>query len=294
MRSVWIFHPSSPHSSPENASSAVAAGDRCLVRAGAAGRRSRDRSVGGGNLGRAVSACLGMLMLLLPGWLYAGTFRIDIGPMNVPIMVQGQVDGLQALRQKHVVLQHKDYSCGAASMATLFNYYLEYPISEGQVIRELIAIAKKSGTLIDIIRRRGFSLLDLKRFAESKGFKAVGYRLEFKDLVDLHMPALVPIIPSGFKHFVVFRGADERFVYLADPSFGNLTENIDAFKRDWYGFTNVALVVLRHGEKQKEGHPPPLSLTAIDKIHVNEEGFNYYVNSLLNNPPWGPFYRTEF
>lgn len=237
---------------------------------------------------------LSVLILVLPACAYAGSFRVDIGPMGVPVMVQGGVDGLQGLRQRHVVLQHRDYSCGAASMATLFNYYLEYPISEIQVIRGLLDIAKKRGTLVDIIRRRGFSLLDLKHFAESKGFKSVGYRLEFKDLVDLHMPALVPIIPNGFKHFVVFRGADKRFVYLADPSFGNLIQNIDAFKRDWYGFTNVALVVLRRGEKQASGHPPPLSLTAIGQIHVDEQGFNYYVNSLLNNPPWGPLFRTEF
>ena len=243
---------------------------------------------------RSTFYCLGLLVfLLLPGCLYAQTFRANIGLLDVPVMVQGQVDSLQDLREKHVVLQHRDYSCGAASMATIFNYYLEYPISELTVIRELIEIAKKSGTLIDIIRRRGFSLLDLKRFAESKGFKTAGYRLDFKDLVDLHMPALVPIIPGGFKHFVVFRGADKRFVYLADPSFGNLTENIDAFKRDWYGFTNVALVVFRKGQ-QKDGHLPPLSVSEIDKIHVDEQGFNYYLNSLMTNPPWGPLFRTEF
>lgn len=237
---------------------------------------------------------LGVLALMLPGGLlHAEIFRADIGPLDIPIMVQGQVASVQELREQHVVLQHRDYSCGAASMATIFNYYLEYPISEFKVIKELIAIAKKNGTLIDIIKRRGFSLLDLKRFAESKGFKTAGYRLDFQDLVDLHMPALVPIIPNGFKHFVVFRGADKRFVYLADPSFGNLTENIDAFKRDWYGFTNVALVVYRR-HKEKENDPPPLSVSEMDRIHVDEQGFSYYLNSLLNHPPWGPLFRTEF
>ena len=197
-----------------------------------------------------------LLILWLPGESCAGTVEVNIGTPEFPVYVDQQVNSLIDRRHDHVQLQERDYSCGAASMTTIFNYYLEYPVKEIDVIQGLLEIAKKKGTLENIIRRRGFTLLDLKRFAESKGFKTSAFKLEFEDLVQLGEPALVPIIPSGYKHFVVFRGADKHFVYLADPSFGNLTQTIEDFKRDWYGFTNIALVVHRKPSQDKNFIPP--------------------------------------
>ena len=197
-----------------------------------------------------------LLILWQPGESCAGTVEVNIGTPEFPVYVDQQVDSLIDLRHAHVQLQERDFSCGAASMTTIFNYYLEYPVKEIDVIQGLLEIAKKKGTLENIIRRRGFTLLDLKRFAESKGFKTSAFKLEFEDLVQLGEPALVPIIPSGYKHFVVFRGADKHFVYLADPSFGNLTQTIEDFKRDWYGFTNIALVVHRKPSQDKNFIPP--------------------------------------
>ena len=197
-----------------------------------------------------------VLILCLPGESCAGTVEVNIGTPDFPIYVDQQVDSLIDRRHAHVQLQERDYSCGAASMTTIFNYYLESPVKEIDVIQGLLDIARKKGTLENIIRRRGFTLLDLKRFAESKGFKTSAFKLEFEDLVQLGEPALVPIIPNGYKHFVVFRGADKHFVYLADPSFGNLTQTIEDFKRDWYGFTNIALVVHRKASQDKNFIPP--------------------------------------
>lgn len=197
-----------------------------------------------------------LLILWLPGESCAGTVEINIGTPQFPVYVERQVNTLIDMRHDHVQLQERDYSCGAASMTTIFNYYLEYPVKEIDVIQGLLEIAKKKGTLENIIRRRGFTLLDLKRFAESKGFTTSAFKLEFEDLVELGEPALVPIIPNGYKHFVVFRGADKHFVYLADPSFGNLTQTIEDFKRDWYGFTNIALVVHRKPSQDKNFIPP--------------------------------------
>ena len=36
------------------------------------------------------------------------------------------------------------------------------------------------------------------------------------------------------KHFTVFKGIDERYVYLADPSFGNSKIKISKFKEMFY------------------------------------------------------------
>ena len=217
------------------------------------------------------------------------TVEVDIGPVGTPIYVTRKVDSLMGLRHAHVQLQERDYSCGAASMTSIFKYYLEEPITEVEVIQSLFDLAKERGTLEKIIQRRGFTLLDLKRFAESKGFKTSAFKLEYDDLVNLGEPALVPIIPSGYKHFVVFRGADDKYVYLADPSFGNLTEPVDEFKKDWYGFTNVALVVHRRKNADKN-HVPPLMVTKAERFSPDSS-----IDSFLHtDPPRDPFVRTEW
>jgi uncharacterized protein len=199
------------------------------------------------------------------------------------------VQSHQEILHKNVVIQERDFSCGTASLATIMNYYLEKSVSETDIIRTLLELNKKRGTLEEVIKRRGFSLLDLKLYAESQGFKASGYRLDFEDLAKLGVPALVPIIPEGFKHFVVFRGADKERVYLADPSFGNLIESIDQFKKEWYGFTNVALVLLRPGTEEKRTNP--MALTELDKVFAGQEGADSFRNS---GAPFRPFIQGEF
>jgi len=220
-------------------------------------------------------------VLLAPCSSYATNIEVSFGfsDMGSPIVRQ-DVQSARDLLHKNVVIQERDYSCGTASLATLLNYYLGLQVDETEIIKTLLKINEKRGTLEDIIKRRGFSLLDLKLYAEDQGLKASGFRLDFEDLVNLQKPALVPIIPDGFKHFVVFRGADRERVYLADPSFGNLIESIDQFKKDWYGFTNVALIVVPKDDKKIE--KDSLSVSELDKVYAGQEGidsFRYYAVS---------------
>lgn len=218
------------------------------------------------------------LLVLPPLQSYAATVEIPIGSPAVggPFVLRQEVQSVQDLLHKNVVIQQFDYSCGTASLATLLNYDLGQNVNEGQIVGTLLDINKKKGTLEQVIKRRGFSLLDLKLFAENQGLKASGFRLEFEDLVNLHKPAIVPIIPGGFKHFVVFRGADNERVFLADPSFGNLIESIDQFKTDWYGFTNVALIVAPKETGQVEQHP--MTVTELDKIFAGQDDIEAFRN----------------
>ena len=220
-----------------------------------------------GCLGAAVSLCLLVNIGVALADKYdasVNTSTYDIGEVPINIGLPGMpvewvtrnVTTMMGLRHSHVQLQERDFSCGAASLTSIFKFYLDYPTREIDVIQGLFALAKEHGTLEKVIQRRGFTLLDLKKYAESKGFKTSAFKLEFSDLVELGEPALVPIIPSGYKHFVVFRGADDKYVYLADPSFGNLTQTIEEFKHDWYGFTNVALIVHRKEDSDKDRIPP--------------------------------------
>ncbi len=229
-------------------------------------------------------------VILVPVKSYATTLEVNIGFMDGGgLVVQQEVESFTELRQRNVVLQERDYSCGSAALATLLHYFLDSPVQEIEIIRTLLELNKKRGTLEKVIQQKGFSLLDLKLFAESKGFKAAGYRLDFEDLVKLGVPAIVPVIPEDYKHFVVFRGTEGQRVYLADPSIGNITESIEEFKRDWYGFTNVALVVLPPEGKKIERHP--MALSELDKVFAGQEDIDSLLGAGL---PLRPFIPGEF
>jgi predicted double-glycine peptidase len=231
------------------------------------------------------------LIVLVPFPLMAASVEFTQGVLDGGglIVNQTEVKSLMDLRHQNVVQQQRDYSCGSASLATIFNYYLNSPVHETEIIRTLLELNMKKGTLEEVIRRRGFSMLDLKLFAEARGFKAVGYRLDFEDLANLGVQAIVPIIPDGFKHFVVFRGADATRVYLSDPSFGNLIESIDQFKKDWYGFTNVALAFYPPGSESRIGQP--LVPSELERVYASRD----QADTLLDAQTFGrPFIPGEF
>lgn len=63
----------------------------------------------------------------------------------------------------------------------------------------------------DIVRQKGFSLLDMKTYAQSVGYKAEGYRVDYATLRKLEVPSIALLDISGYKHFVVIRRAwDDR------------------------------------------------------------------------------------
>src|SRR5258706_4158599 len=81
--------------------------------------------------------------------------------------------------------------------------------------------------------RRGFSLLDLKRYAEARGFQADGYAgLSLADLEELG-PAIVAVNLDGYPHFVVFRARSADRVLIADPAFGNRSVEVEGFEKAW-------------------------------------------------------------
>jgi uncharacterized protein len=82
--------------------------------------------------------------------------------------------------------------------------------------------------------RGGFSLLDMKRFVETRGFKGAAYKgLSMEDLLTLQSP-IVPIDFHGNPHFVVVRGLNAAGeVYLADPAFGNHAMSVETFQAVW-------------------------------------------------------------
>ncbi len=152
------------------------------------------------------------------------------------------VRSLLEVRRENVVMQEWDLSCGAAALTTLLNHQFADPVSEKEIAKALIDRKEyiDNPQLVQI--RQGFSLLDIKRVAEGRGYVGVGYgKMTVDDLVE-RAPVMVPIVANGYNHFVVFRGRMGNRVLIADPAFGNYTMRVDRFERAWIDYTDFGKV----------------------------------------------------
>ncbi len=131
------------------------------------------------------------------------------------------VKSWKTLRDDRVVKQDLDYSCGAASMATILNEYYGQSVTEKELLE-----AMDKGDL-----RASFD--DMQQVLPKVGFRAVGYALNFAQLSKLKIPVLVYVKYRKNDHFSVLRGIDDKTVLLADPSFGNRTYSRAQFLDMW-------------------------------------------------------------
>jgi predicted double-glycine peptidase len=161
---------------------------------------------------------------------------------------RGPVRSLLEIRQANVIVQQWDTSCGAAALATLLTYHHGEPVAERAVAQAMLG--KTDPLRVKV--RGGFSLLDLKRYAEARGFQADGYTgVSLADLVKLG-PAIVPVVLDRYPHFVVFRARSGDRVLIADPAYGNRSVEVEVFERAWQ---KIAFVVDRPA-----GDKPPSRL----------------------------------
>ena len=139
------------------------------------------------------------------------------------------LEPMSQLQFRNVIRQAYDYSCGSAALTTLLDYYLGMNLEERQVMDGLL----RFGEVDKIVERRGFSLLDMKRFVGALGYKSGGFKAGFEDLAGLEHPAIVPIHYAGFKHFVVVRDVYNDHVFVADPALGNISFTAARFQEVW-------------------------------------------------------------
>lgn len=149
------------------------------------------------------------------------------------------VKSLFEMRQENTVIQQWDLSCGAAALTTLLNFQHQDMVTEKAVATALMGREEyiKNPMLVNI--RQGFSLLDLKRYVDGRGYEGIGYgKLTFDDLVK-KAPIIVPVNLLGYNHFVVFRGTKGNRVLVADPAWGNRTLLIKQFEEVWISFPEI-------------------------------------------------------
>ncbi len=167
---------------------------------------------------------------------------VIVGSSFGKVYLRPKVMPYNEIKMKNVVKQKLDYSCGSAVVATLFKYYLGLNVTEESIINGLFRV----GNVKKIIKRKGFSLLDIKKLAVALGYKAAGYRTDVRGLAKIGKPAIVSITIGNYKHFVIFKGIRNGRVFLADPSVGNTVMSVGEFERVWY--RNIALVIYPKNE----------------------------------------------
>ncbi len=155
------------------------------------------------------------------------------------------------IRNHNIVMQQRDYSCGAAALATLIRYHWGDNVTETQLLEEVLKMLTDEEMKERI--KNGLSLTDLRKLAVRMGYSSTIGKLSFDKLKDSKIPLVVGIVVNGFDHFVVYRGTDGYYVYLADPARGNVRTPIPQFLDQWQ--KNAVLVVVKPKVDPKKFSP---------------------------------------
>lgn len=159
------------------------------------------------------------------------------GIINKPVVSMAEA------RFQYVVRQKTDFSCGAASLATLLKYAYGMDVDELTVMQGLLQVSDPK-----VVMQKGFSLLDLKRYVESKGFRARGYRVTLERLRMIRVPTIVMLDLDGYKHFVVLKRLVGEQAFIADPALGNKVLPMGEFLEAWD--TRIVFAVIGSGFKR--------------------------------------------
>lgn len=165
------------------------------------------------------------LMGMCPSLCAATSFS---GVLPGGALLDKTVTSMRDLHFTHIVRQEKDFSCGAAALATILKYAFGLNVSEDAVTKGMMRVSNP-----EIVKQRGFSLLDIKHYVDSIGLQGHGYRVELEQLGKLRRPAIVMLDIKGYKHFVVVSKVTPETVYLADPALGNRTMRLLDFGQSW-------------------------------------------------------------
>ncbi|WP_395646248.1 C39 family peptidase [Terricaulis sp.] len=166
-----------------------------------------------------------------------------------------------------VVRQQYDYSCGSAAVATLLAFHYGVEVRETDVFAAMYERGDQAR-----IREVGFSMLDMRNYLETRGFRADGLRLSLDRLAELDIPTIALITHDNYRHFVVVKGVSETEVLVGDPTFGLVRYTREDFQRVWNG----VVLAVRH---TPEGAPDPF-------FNEGGEWAPWSVAPLGDDTPW--------
>jgi predicted double-glycine peptidase len=167
--------------------------------------------------------------------LSALALHADVPIIEKETTVNVPVKSWTELRNDGVVKQQYDFSCGASSMATVLRHFYNQDVHEQEIVNKVLAL-KGVGSTPKQLTASDFALsfADLAEYAKTRNFKGVGVAMDIDGLRKLRVPVIIYVKIRKFEHFTVFKGIDDEFVYLADPSFGNMKVKIPKFLEMFY------------------------------------------------------------
>jgi len=223
-----------------------------------------------------------MLLVLCALALCAPARAGERAPIRDPQrIIYEHVWSYKELAQRQIVMQEQDYSCGAAVLATVIRYYWGDPAEEGHFLDLMPKLKLTEAQLKDRIEN-GLTLTDLRDLANLAGYQASMGKVKLDELRQSRVPVIVGITVNEHEHFVVFRGTDNRYAYLADPIRGNVRTTISEFLRQWQ--KNAILVIAKPNTKVKDVNPMGVRQTEVVRGALNDQTVrrNYFGVPVVN------------
>jgi uncharacterized protein len=204
---------------------------------------------------------LGWFLLLNAAVALAAEVQVRLGVDGVGVYLK-KVGSWKDKRMDHMIPQGFDYSCGAATLATVLRYQFGFPVTEKQAIVGMATHGQWAE-----IKQRGFSLLDMKLFCQSLHYQAEGFKVpDMETLQKFPMPVITIISTRKYNHFIVIRRVDARYVYISDPAWGNRSLLRDDFEENWPSKVVFAIVGPMQGNPEglyRETAGPGISLNQV-------------------------------
>lgn len=152
------------------------------------------------------------------------------GSVDIPGVTSGSFNvrtmSMKERQFRYTERQQYDFSCGSAALSTLLTHHYGDPIKEKAVYTTMWEKGDHAK-----IRKEGFSMLDMKRFLESRGYSADGYNADLNKLANAGLPAIVLIRDGRYNHFVVVKGVRDGKVAFGDPAQGARVMDQAQFER---------------------------------------------------------------
>lgn len=202
---------------------------------------------------------------LLVFFLFTQTNSSTASPMNFYDIggvgyFNKSISSMRESRFTDLVEQKYDFSCGAAAVTTILRYAYNQDVTELDVLEGLAKVSDE-----DVVREKGFSLLDLRRYVDSLGMRGRGYEIPAEMLPRVNIPAIVLLNIRGYQHFVVFKRLIDDEVYIGDPALGNRIMSKDEFIAAWNG--SIFVIIGKNFDRYTVLRQPAEALTARKFLH---------------------------
>ncbi|EDP7224729.1 peptidase C39 [Campylobacter jejuni] len=166
------------------------------------------------------------------------------------------VKSYSEIKNKNVIRQSYEESCGASSLATLIN------ILDDKKLSELDLLKTMSGQKLytDMV-----SFADLNDAVKKLGYESKSYRIDRKSLEKLAgIPILVKIEDDPrFPHFVVIINHKGNYLQILDPSYGEYISSKREFYSVWDRYNKGGFALVVNPKKQLKDYklnlPKPLN-----------------------------------